>query len=77
MFIQEQSLGIHYNQGKDLFDYVTDPSIYNYKDGYLNIMTGPGLGLDINEEAVIEATKILHNWKNPVWRNYDGTVAEW
>jgi len=77
VFIQEQSLGIHYNKEKDLFDYVKDPSIYNYKDGFLDIMTGPGLGLDINEEAVIEATKITHNWKNPIWRNYDGTVAEW
>ena len=29
------------------------------------------------EELVMEKAKIGHNWKNPVWRNADGTVAEW
>jgi len=76
-FIQEQSLGIHYNQGADLLDYLADPSIFNYRDGFLDLLTGPGLGLTVNEEALIAADKIGHNWKNPLWRNYDGTVAEW
>jgi galactonate dehydratase len=77
VFIQEQSLGIHYNEGADLYDYVKDPSIYKYNNGYLELMTGPGLGIEVNEEALIEASKIPHNWKNPIWRNYDGTVTEW
>lgn len=76
-FIQEQSLGIHYNKGGDLLDYIKDPSIYRYKDGFIEINSAPGLGVEVNEEALIAASKILHNWKNPVWRNYDGTVAEW
>jgi galactonate dehydratase len=77
VFIQEQSLGIHYNKGGDLLDYIQDPEIYRYKDGFLDIMTGPGLGLEVNEDALIRSSKIDHNWKNPVWRNFDGTVAEW
>ena len=77
VFIQEQSLGIHYNQGNDILDYLADPSIFTYKDGYIEIPTGPGLGIEINEEAVIAASKIGHQWKNPVWRNFDGTLAEW
>jgi len=77
VFIQEQSLGIHYNKGADLLDYLADKSVFIYKDGYIDIPVGPGLGIDVNEEAVINATQISHNWKNPVWRNYDGTVAEW
>ena len=28
--IQEQSLGIHYNVGNDLLDYLTDPSVFDY-----------------------------------------------
>lgn len=28
VFIQEQSLGIHYNQGSDLLDYLNDRSVY-------------------------------------------------
>ena len=76
-FIQEQSLGIHYNQGADLLDYITNPEIFVYKDGFIDIPTKPGLGVDVNKEKVLEAAKHGHNWKNPLWRNYDGTVAEW
>ena len=77
VFIQEQSLGIHYNKGGDLLDYIKDPSIFQYKDGYIELLQGPGLGVEVNEEAQIEASKVEHDWKNPVWRNEDGTVAEW
>lgn len=76
-FIQEQSLGIHYNQGSDLLDYLADRTVFEYKDGYVSKLTKPGLGIEINEEKVREAAKTGHNWKNPVWRTEDGVVAEW
>ncbi|KJE26907.1 hypothetical protein LG52_1558 [Geobacillus kaustophilus] len=76
-FIQEQSLGIHYNQGNDLLDYLVDPSVFEYKNGYVKIPQGPGLGIEINEDYVREMASIGHNWKNPVWRHTDGSVAEW
>lgn len=76
-FIQEQSLGIHYNQGNDLLDYLKDSSVFDYKEGFVSIPEGPGLGIEINEEYVIERAKIGHNWKNPIWRNRDGSIAEW
>ncbi|MDF2547353.1 MAG: dgoD [Anaerosolibacter sp.] len=76
-FIQEQSLGIHYNEGSDLLDYLTDKTVFQYENGYVNIPTGPGLGVNVNEEYVREAAARGHNWKNPIWRNEDGTVAEW
>ncbi|NRF92190.1 galactonate dehydratase [Paenibacillus frigoriresistens] len=76
-FIQEQSLGIHYNQGSDLLDYLKDPSVFKYEDGFVANLTAPGLGIEINEDKVREMAEIGHNWKNPVWRQADGTVAEW
>ncbi|PJW15714.1 MULTISPECIES: galactonate dehydratase [unclassified Geobacillus] len=76
-FIQEQSLGIHYNQGNDLLDYLVDPSVFEYQNGYVKIPQGPGLGIEINEEYVREMAAIGHNWKNPIWRHADGSVAEW
>lgn len=76
-FIQEQSLGIHYNQGNDLLDYLRDPSVFRYQDGYVGIPQGPGLGLDIHEEYVLEMAQQGHRWRNPVWRHRDGSVAEW
>ncbi|MEH6992419.1 galactonate dehydratase [Neobacillus drentensis] len=76
-FIQEQSLGIHYNQGNDILDYILNPQTFEYQDGFVSLPKGPGLGVEVNEEKVREAAKIGHDWKNPVWRNEDGTVAEW
>ncbi len=76
-FIQEQSLGIHYNKGTDLLDYIKDPKVFDYADGYVKIPTGPGLGIEINEEKVRAAASKGHRWRNPVWRHADGSVAEW
>jgi galactonate dehydratase len=76
-FIQEQSLGIHYNKGNDLLDYITDSSVFAYKDGYVQIPQGPGLGITINEEYVRKMAKEGHRWRNPIWRHKDGSIAEW
>ena len=75
--IQESSLGIHYNKGFDLLDYMDNPEIFDVKDGYIELLKKPGLGVDMNEEKLREGQKIGHNWSNPVWRNEDGSFAEW
>lgn len=77
VFIQEQSLGIHYNERSDLLDYLADPAVFHYENGFVAVPSGPGLGVSINEAVVREAAARGHNWKNPVWRLSDGTVAEW
>ncbi|MDO6461879.1 galactonate dehydratase [Granulosicoccaceae sp. 1_MG-2023] len=76
-FIQEQSMGIHYNVGNDVLDYLVDPAPLSIKDGYISLLTKPGLGVEINEEYVIERAKEGHCWRNPLWRHEDGSVAEW
>ncbi|MBF0892607.1 galactonate dehydratase [Gluconobacter sp. LMG 1744] len=76
-FIQEQSLGIHYNKSNDLLDYIVDPSVFSYVDGHVAIPDGPGLGIEINEEYVKAKAAEGHRWRNPVWRHADGSVAEW
>ena len=76
-FIQEQSLGIHYNSTNDLLDYTSDKSVFHYEDGYVAIPDGPGLGIEVNEDYVIERAKEGHRWRNPVWRHKDGSFAEW
>ncbi|MGG0844879.1 galactonate dehydratase [Peribacillus simplex] len=76
-FIQEQSLGIHYNQGSDLLDYIVDNQVFKYEDGFVKIPDGVGLGIEINEDHVRKMAEIGHNWRNPVWRHKDGSVAEW
>ncbi len=76
-FIQEQSLGIHYNQGNDLLDYVSNPGVFAYEDGMVAIPGGPGLGIEVNEDYVRERARQGHRWRNPVWRHRDGSLAEW
>ncbi len=75
--IQEQSLNIHYNTDVDILDYLKDPAVFRYKDGYAHILEKPGLGVDVDEEAVRRKVDESLNWKNPVWRQKDGCVAEW
>ena len=76
VLIQEQSLDIHYNEGRDVLDYLADPSVFEYHDGYVELPTDPGLGIDIDEERVRELSGEI-DWHNPVWRHEDGSVAEW
>jgi galactonate dehydratase len=75
--IQEQSLGIHYNQANDLLDYVSDASVFAYADGHVAIPRGPGLGVTVNEDAVRRGAATGHRWRPPVWRHGDGSFAEW
>ena len=75
--IQEQSLGIHYNEGSDLLDYLVDPAVFGYVDGHVARPSGPGLGIEVDEAAVRRAAEVGHAWRSPVWRHGDGAFAEW
>ncbi|HEY3004961.1 MAG TPA: galactonate dehydratase, partial [Kribbellaceae bacterium] len=75
--IQEQSLGIHYSTGNDLLDYLADPAVFRFDDGYVDRPTGPGLGIEIDEDAVRRAAAGGHRWRNQIWRHPDGAFAEW
>lgn len=75
--IQESSMGIHYNEGTDLLDYLENPEVFQVRDGYIDYPKLPGLGILINEEKVREMSVQGHDWKNPIWRNSDGSITEW
>mgnify|MGYP002232640812 FL=1 len=48
--IQEQSIGIHYNVGKSVLDYVTNKEDFAFVDGYVQLPKRPGLGVEVNRE---------------------------
>lgn len=75
--LQEQSMGIHYNETADVLDYVKNREDFKLTDGYILPLPLPGLGVDIDEAYVIERSKDAPDWRNPVWRLADGCVAEW
>jgi galactonate dehydratase len=74
--IQEQSVGMHYHEGRE-HSYLVDPSIFAFRDGYAARPLGPGLGIEVDEAAVRRADEVGHAWRSPVWRHDDGGFAEW
>ena len=75
--LQEQSMGIHYNQGAELMDYVLNKEDFQFHGVYMLPPKKPGLGVEVNEALVIERSQNAPDWRNPVWRHADGAVAEW
>ena len=46
------------------------------RDGYIDLPTGPGLGIELDENAL--AGKINHDWRNPeTYDADDGSVVDW
>jgi len=75
--LQEQSAGIHYNQGAELLDYVKNRADFRIEGGYVKPSKLPGLGVEIDEARVVAASRGVQDWRNPLWRHADGSVAEW
>ena len=76
-FIQEQSMGIHYNEHHGVLDYIKNKEVYTFTDGFASLPEKDGLGIEVNRELVLEENRMPHRWKNPVWRHEDGSIAEW
>jgi galactonate dehydratase len=54
--------------------YLKEP--FTFKDGYLELPTKPGLGIELDEEAM--ADKIGHDWRNPEsYHPDDGAAIDW
>ncbi|GJN74934.1 mandelate racemase/muconate lactonizing enzyme family protein [Purpureocillium lilacinum] len=78
--IQEMSLGIHYNVGGyDLLSYLAEGSrdAWRVEDGYVQLMGGPGLGIEIDEEKVRAASRGAEAWVSPGFFGPGGELREW
>ncbi|CAN6641011.1 hypothetical protein TRVA0_018S01706 [Trichomonascus vanleenenianus] len=80
--IQEMSIGMHYNKlakgGEyDLLTYCKNPSVFDVKNGAVEALTGPGLGVEVDEELVRRVSKDEGSWRNPVFYGSDGSILEW
>ena len=54
--------------------YIKNP--FKVRDGYLDLPTGPGLGIELDEEAMKD--KIGHDWRNAeTYDPDDGSVTDW
>jgi galactonate dehydratase len=76
--IQEMGLGIHYNDGsQDLTSYIKNPEVWTVKDGYIDVLTGPGLGIEVDEEMVRRLAKDAKAWISPTFEGPGGELREW
>ncbi|MBH55466.1 MAG: hypothetical protein CMI18_14135 [Opitutaceae bacterium] len=75
--IQEMSLQMQYNTNGDLQDYIKNKDVFDVTDGYLKLPTLPGLGIEIDGAAVIEANKEGLTRYDRDWHHEDGSIAEW
>ena len=49
---------------------------FQVREGYIDIPMGPGLGIELDEEAL--ADKVNHDWRNPeTYDADDGSVVDW
>ncbi|KAL4960448.1 enolase C-terminal domain-like protein [Aspergillus stella-maris] len=78
--IQEMSLGMHYNVEAgdiDLNSYLLDKSVFEIRDGYVDALKMPGLGIEIDEELVRRISKETEPWQCKEFYGGDGAVREW
>ena len=82
--IQEQVIGLgRADAGSrlDIYDsalkYLVDLSVFDAPNGYIELMTRPGLGIEIDEAEVRKASESAHRWRAPFWTHKDGSHAEW
>jgi len=64
-------------QGAELLDYVINKDDFVITDGFIKPLPKPGLGVEVNEDYVKAMAEEGCDWKNPIWHNQDGSIAEW
>ncbi len=78
VIMQEQSINVHdASASNPCMNFIKNKEVFQFLQGFVQIPSGPGLGIEVDEELVKEQDKNRHNWKNPIWTTYDGTPIEW
>jgi galactonate dehydratase len=78
--ILEMSLGMHYNTEAgdiDLNTYLKDQSVFAIDGGYVAAPTGPGLGIEVDEEMIRKISAETLPWQPKEFFGPDGSIREW
>lgn len=78
--IQEMGLTIHYNTELgplDITNYIRDKRVWDVKDGYVDGLTGVGIGIEVDEAEVRELAKNAAAWQPKGFVGPDGGIREW
>ena len=61
----------------DINSYVTNPEAFAVKNGFVEALQGPGLGIEINEELVRKVAMTTKPWDLKGFVGEDGGYREW
>ncbi|KAL8667289.1 MAG: hypothetical protein Q9202_000862 [Teloschistes flavicans] len=80
--IQEMGLTIHYNTeheggAYDIKNYIKDAGVWDVREGYVEGLKGPGLGVEVDEEEVRRVAKTANAWPPKGFVGPDGSIREW
>ena len=59
------------------YEYVSDPNAFELEDGYVDTLDRPGIGIEIDEDAVERQSEKEISWNNVIWKHADGSIADW
>ncbi|WP_135536175.1 galactonate dehydratase [Halostella pelagica] len=63
---------------KDMaYKYLSDASVFDLEDGYIEPPDEPGIGIAIDEETIRAQSDKEISWHNMIWRHADGSIADW
>lgn len=78
VYAQEQSLQLHSPGSDDALRLIRNPEVLGLVDGMILRPTGPGLGVEVDEEAVRAGVVEGEPTQGPpVWTDTSGAFAEW
>ncbi|EME86482.1 uncharacterized protein MYCFIDRAFT_172227 [Pseudocercospora fijiensis CIRAD86] len=63
-------------EGSDLTSYTMNAEVWNVQDGMIELMTGPGLGIEMDEEAERAAAVDAKAWRSPHFVGPGGEIRE-
>ena len=50
-------MGIHYNRGAELLDYVLNKDDFQIDEGYIHALSRPGLGVEVDEARLMSTQR--------------------
>ena len=61
----------------DISSYITNPEAFAVKNGFVEALQGPGLGIEINEDLVRKVSATTKPWDLKGFVGEDGGYREW
>ncbi len=61
----------------DLKAYTKNAEVWTVQDGMIEMMDGPGLGIEVDEERVRQSAVGTRPWRFPTFNGPGGELREW